>query len=230
MEGREAASRTDIKRTMSVAQITTDGTRTKQQELWHAISHGLGALLAVIGAYFLIQRAWQHSLGAAIACAVYCGTLVSLYTISALSHAVHEPRAKYRLQILDQGVIYLLIAGTYTPIIWGVTSGAFRFALLTALWISAALGLYSKLIRQHRVTVFFSPISYLLMGWLPAAAIAQQVSSSLLLWMFIGGVCYTVGTVFLMRDERNRFYHLIWHVWVILGSLSHFYAIYVHVL
>ncbi len=195
------------------------------EELLNAATHAGGLLLAVLGAVLIFRTPADWPFGQALACAAYVTTLIVVYAVSALSHAVQRPRAKHVLRVLDQGLIYLLIAGTYTPLMWAFLTPHLNWLSLTAVWVAASLGMYSKFVFQHRVSSF-STQSYLWLGWLPALALVQFVSLGCLTWLVLGGLSYSVGTVFLMRDHRRPYFHALWHLCVIGGSACHFWAIY----
>lgn len=197
------------------------------EERVNTMTHGLGCVLAILGAALII---WRRELdGLAVACFVYAASLVMLYAASACSHAFQEPELKHRLRSFDQGAIYFLIAGTYTPFIWSGLPPGGRWLLMAAVWSAAVLGFHAKVVRQHRVNAVATR-TYVLLGWLPAIALIGTVSGECLAWMLIGGVCYTVGIIFLKLDHRVRFFHAVWHLFVMAGSATHYYAIYRFVL
>lgn len=200
--------------------------RTVQQERLNAATHGLGMLLSLVGAAAVVWVSPRVETGLAVVCLVYVATLVVVYTVSTLSHSVHQPQAKHLLRIWDQGAIYLLIAGTHSPPIYAFAPPPWRWQLLAALWAGAGLGLISKVLIQHRVDHTFSTISYLLLGWLPAIPTIPYAPELFLSWIVAGGVGYTAGVAFLVRDHRAEHFHAIWHACVMIGSACHFYAIY----
>jgi hemolysin III len=194
------------------------------EERLNTITHGLGLVLSVLGTIAIIAAARSLELGLAISCGVYSLTLVVVYAVSTLSHAVRQPQSKHRLRAWDQGVIYLLIAGTYTPFACLYLSAAARVPVLVGLWSVALVGFLSKVRWEHRV-VNFKPHSYVLFGWLPALTMMHLVSLACLSWMAVGGLIYTVGTLFLALDRQFRFFHATWHMFVVAGSACHYYAI-----
>lgn len=195
------------------------------EEYFNAVTHGFGLLLTLIGAIaiFALGRTGDH--GETIAGQVYLVTLVAVYGISTLSHWVQKPRLKLSLQTWDQGTIYLLIAGTYTPFVWKYVGIEWRWLFLSVIWAVALLGFSSKVLARYRV-LKFSSNSYVLFGWLPALAMVNLVPWICVIWMALGGISYTVGTFFLWLDHRYRYFHAIWHLFVIVGSALHYYAIY----
>jgi len=203
--------------------------RNIEGETANTATHFIGLLLSLAGVAAIVAAREQVDVGTAIACGVYATTLVIVYAISTLSHAVQRPRAKHFLRSWDQGTIYLLIAGTYTPFVWAYTSSNFRWILLVAIWVVALIGLYSKVCVGHRV-IEFSTYSYVLFGWAPALALVKSVPFVTVAWMAVGGISYTIGTLFLNLDQRHRYFHATWHVFVIVGSGCHYYPIYTFIL
>ena len=194
------------------------------QECVNVATHGVGFLLSVGATIYVAGMVQSIELGLAVCCLVYTSTLVSVYAISTISHAIQRPRAKFLLRAWDQGVIYLLIAGTYSPFVWSGLEGTLRLVVLSLLWGSALTGFISKVVRHHRVNDF-SAAGYLMLGWIPAMVLFSTVSYECLMWMVAGGVSYTVGTLFLTFDHRVRYFHAVWHLWVIGASACHYYAI-----
>jgi hemolysin III len=152
--------------------------------------------------------------------------------MSTLSHAAMTPRWKSRFRALDQGFIYLLIVATYTPFSLAYLRGnAWGWVLLAAMWTVALFGFVSKVFFAHRVEAV-SIASYVLLGWMPmlaAPTLLHLVPMGAFWWMLLGGVCYTVGTIFLMNDDRVRHLHAVWHLCVIAGSACHFAGILIFV-
>ena len=178
----------------------------------------------MLGTVAIIAAARSIEVGLAIGCGVYAISLVVVYAISTLSHAVRQPRSKHLLRAWDQGVIYLLIAGTYTPFACLYLPSPARWLVLAGLWSVAVVGFLSKIVWQHRV-VAFKAHSYVLFGWLPALTMMHLVSLACFWWMAAGGLIYTVGTVFLALDRQFRFFHATWHLFVVAASACHYYAI-----
>lgn len=195
------------------------------EEIINAATHSIGFLLSVAAAGTLIVSDQFGDWAPTATCVIYLITLVLVYAVSALSHAVQKPGPKYMLSVWDQGVIYFLIAGTYTPFAWAYLPDAYRAPILTLIWLPAFLGFVSKVVFHHRVRDDFSPVTYVLLGWLPAMVILPFVPVDCLMWMAFGGLAYTVGTTFLMMDHKVRFFHAAWHLFVIAGSAIHFYAV-----
>jgi hemolysin III len=205
--------------------------RSANDELVNALTHAIGLVLAVIGA--LVMASGLVALDARLraGCAVYLASLIAVYTMSTLSHSASSPRWKSLFRRLDQGFIYLLIVATYTPLSLYYLRGSFWLAVLVAMWAAALFGFFAKVFFAHRVEAV-SVVSYLALGWMPALAVPEllrTVPTPALWTMFLGGVCYTVGTLFLTYDERVRHFHAAWHLCVIAGSACHFVGILVFV-
>lgn len=195
------------------------------EEFANWLTHGCGTLASIMGAIVLISAAAQTSLNWMVAgCTIYAGTLVAVYAASTLSHAVRHPPLRSLFRRVDQALIYLLIAGTYTP--FGLTylcDGSW-WLLLTAMWGVALVGFCSKLLFAHRVEAV-SIATYVLLGWLPVMAfgrVAEVVPPAAVLWILAGGMCYTLGTIFLACDGKVRYFHAVWHLLVVAGSTCHF--------
>lgn len=194
------------------------------EELANAISHGLacfGALSA--SGYVAATHTFSSSLGQ-LGFAAYAASLIAVFFASSLSHVVREPERLHRWRAWDQGAIYLLIAGTYTPGIIAFCSSLTKGPALVLVWSLAAFGFYSKVIARHRV-YGVATINYLALGWLPALILCPQVSRSFFLWLLAGGLVYSAGVWFLVNDHRVKFFHLVWHLFVITAAGIHFYAI-----
>jgi hemolysin III len=167
----------------------------------------------------------------ATGCGVYLASLLAVYAMSTLSHSCQTLPRKAFFRRLDQGFIYLLIAATYTPFALAYLRDGVWWVLLGAIWSVALVGFVAKVFFAHRVEAV-SVASYLLLGWMPALsvpALLATVPIAALWWMLLGGVCYTLGTLFLIYDARVRHFHAVWHLLVIAGSICHFLGIFVAV-
>ena len=203
--------------------------RLKAEDRLNAVTHGLGLLLSLVGFQWLMSRAvqlgdtWQIT-----GCAIYASALVAVYAASTLSHHFQHPRLRRLFRILDQAFIFLLIAGTFTPLSLSYLRGGAWWILFAAVWGIALVGFCSKAIFAHQIDAVSTALQ-LSLGWLPVTAVKPMLSvvpGGLLWWMFYGGMCYTVGTFFLQRDERVPYFHAVWHMLVIAGSACHFWGIY----
>jgi hemolysin III len=194
------------------------------QESVNAWTHGLGFIASIPCGFALCWYAAGRSQQLLVACAVYSMSLSAMYLFSMLSHSVREPRGRTSIRAIDQGTIYLLIAGTFTPFAWGALDGWIRALFLSLVWTAAVAGFYSKVFARHRVNNM-TAVSYVLLGWLPSMVLFLYVPIACFGIMALGGLMYTVGTLFLQNDHRFWFFHAIWHTLVILASACHYAAI-----
>jgi len=197
------------------------------EEVANSISHGLGLSAAVAAFPVLVMAAQQRGDAAGIVGAsVFATTMVLLYLASTLFHALPSCRAKRVFQILDHSAIYLLIAGTYTPFTLGVLRGDWGWTLFGLVWGMAVAGTVLKALGGVRYTTL-STWTYLAMGWLvviAAKTVWTLVPGWGLFWLIAGGVAYTAGAVFFMA-ERIRYFHFVWHLFVVAGTACHFIAV-----
>ncbi len=201
--------------------------QTGGEEIANAVSHGLGALLAVPALVLLV---WQAArLGRApdiVGASVFGASLVLLYGTSALYHALPAGAAKRWFNRMDHAAIYLLIAGSYTPFTLGVMRGAWGWAMFGVVWTAAAVGVTVKLLNRLRHP-WFSTGLYLAMGWVAVVAaepMLQRIPAAGLAWLVAGGLCYTLGALVFILDNRVRYAHAVWHLFVLAGSACHFFA------
>jgi hemolysin III len=201
------------------------------EELWNALSHGLGAAVALVGASVLITlAAVQGDARRLAAAAVFGGTLVVLYVASTLYHAIPHPPAKARLKVFDHCAIYALIAGTYTPFAIVGLHGHGGLALLAAVWTLAACGIVFKWFWTGRFKRLSTAL-YLAMGWAAvwvAGPLIQVLPTATLGWLLAGGLAYSAGTIFYM--SRRPYAHAAWHGFVLAGSVCHYVAVTQHLL
>ncbi len=197
---------------------------SSEDERANVATHGLGIALSLLaGAYF--WRATEESeIGLRVCCLLFSTSMTVVYAFSTLSHAVHEPKKRNRMRAWDQGTIYFLIVGTYSPFIWEGSSETFRSVLLATVWLLACLGFYSKVLASHRINSV-ATLTYLALGWLPAIPLISTTPGQCFLWMLFGGLSYSVGVIFLKMSSRIRYSHAAWHIMVMLGSACHVYAV-----
>lgn len=197
------------------------------EEIANSVSHGLGFLATVAAFPVLVVAAQQRGDTAGIVGAsVFASTMVLLYLSSTLFHAFPRSRAKRVFQILDHSAIYLLIAGTYTPFTLGVLRGNLGWTLFGLVWSLALAGTVLKALGGVRYTTL-STWTYLAMGWLvviAAESVLTRVPGWGLFWLIAGGIAYTAGAVFFMA-ERIRYFHFVWHLFVVAGTACHFIAV-----
>jgi len=195
-------------------------------EMANLLTHAAGFLLSLVAAVQLMQRVTSASAAVKIACGVYSVSLLLVYGSSTLSHLFYDTQWRRRFRTLDQACIFLLIAGTYTPLgVIYLDHGWWRL-LLIVMWVSAFAGVLRVVqVQDLSATdkVFFG-----LIGFLPVIAIAElarQASTSLVVWIVAGGACYCLGAIFLRLSARIRYSHAVWHLFVVAGSACHYWAI-----
>ena len=200
-------------------------------ERFNAWTHLVGAVLACIGAVWLIVLAGlQGDPWKIVSFSIYGFTLLLLYSISTLYHSTRG-RAKRVMRKLDHLSIYLLIAGSYTPFCLVSLRGPWGWSLFGVVWGLAVIGMLQE-IKPRSEARILSIIIYAVMGWIVLVAVKPLLSSlgtAGFAWLAAGGVFYTVGIIFFAFDSRFRHWHGIWHLFVIAGSLMHFVAVYLYV-
>lgn len=198
-----------------------------QEELANTLTHAIGVTLALTGlAVLVILASLHHSIRQLVSYSIYGVSLVLLYSASTAYHGVRMPRVKRVLRTLDHATIYLLIAGTYTPFALISLRGAWGWSLLGIIWALAASGIVFKIFFIGRFPRS-SVVIYLGMGWLALVAVRQlftHLPPAGLVLLFAGGLCYTLGVLFFAFDYK-RFHHAIWHLFVLAGSICHFFAV-----
>ena len=201
--------------------------QTIGEEIANTISHGLGCLLAIASLPILVLHASRQGSASDIAAAsVFAGTAILLYLVSALYHALPAGRAKALLNRLDHAAIYVFIAGSYTPFTLGVLRGGWGWTLFAFVWALAALGVTVKLLNRLKHPLV-STVLYLAMGWVAVVAagpMVERIPAAGLAWLVAGGACYTLGAIVFLVDDRVRYAHFVWHLFVLAGSSCHFFA------
>ena len=197
------------------------------EEIANSVSHGVGFLAAVASAPVLVLSAVRHGGVARIAGAsVFAATMALLFLTSTLYHSLPRNRAKRVFQVLDHAAIFLMIAGTYTPFTLGVLRGTWGWTLFGLVWSLALAGVVLTAVGGVRYPKLTTGL-YLAMGWLILVAVKPlwlRMPSEGLLWLFAGGIAYTVGVVF-YAAKRVRYSHFVWHLFVIAGASCHFIAV-----
>jgi hemolysin III len=204
-----------------------DRAQTRPEEVANAISHGIGFLLAAAALPVLIRSALHrgHTLDV-VGAAVFGTTMVMLYFVSTLYHAIPASPWKERLGRFDHATIYLFIAGSYMPFVFGLLRGAWGWALFGVVWAVAFVGVVAKL-RDRLTHPLWSTALYVAMGWVvlvAAAPLVARMSFAGLAWLVAGGLFYTAGSLVYLFDSRLRYAHLVWHLFVMAGSGCHFCA------
>ena len=198
------------------------------EELANFISHAAGGVLAVAALVILIIRA--VSLGNTldiVSFTIFGAALVLMYTTSSIFHALKWNKAKEIFEILDHSVIYVLIASTYTPFLLIVVGGKEGITLLVIEWLICILGIVFKSFFVQKFVVF-STLLYIIMGWLVVFVwydLLANISNLSLVFLILGGLFYTIGTLFYMW-RLFKYHHLVWHIFVIFGSIAHFFSVY----
>jgi hemolysin III len=189
------------------------------------VTHGLAALLSVVALAIMVRVA-NGEFYRTISAVVFGGSLVMLYSSSAAYHAISGHRLKVFFRSLDHVCIYLLIAGSYTPLTLVSLRGPWGWTLLGIIWFLTLAGVLIKSLCRTNQAAWWSTALYLLMGWLVVVAagpVVRVLPAAALAWLVAGGVCYTLGVVFFVW--RNlRFSHAVWHLFVMAGSACHVVA------
>lgn len=195
------------------------------EEWLNSISHGAGFVAAIVGLVFLLLRAEQPV--AIAAAAVYGTTLILMFLSSTLYHSISHTKVKGMLKLFDHSAIYLLIAGTYTPLLLVGIGGWLGITMTAIVWILATGGVAFKLIARHRFPKV-SVATYLLMGWIALGLIypLYMALPGAGLWLIVaGGLCFSIGVLFYVAKSK-RYTHAIWHLFVLGGCSCHFFSIY----
>ncbi len=200
---------------------------SSREEIANSVTHGIGAGLSIAALILLLVLSWPGGDATrVISLAIYGATLILLYLASTLYHAARQARAKRLLRRMDHASIFLLIAGSYTPIALVGMGGTWGWTLFALIWTMAAGGVIFEMIffdRYKRITVGF----YIVMGWTALVAIKPMMElcpAGFLKWVFLGGVFYTGGVVFYVW-RRLPYHHAIWHLFVLTGSGVHFFGV-----
>ena len=206
------------------------GTRRQSvgEEILNAVTHGAGALLAVLGTVLLILRAKaQGELLNVVSVTIFGISMILLYLISCLYHALPHSKGKQVFQVLDHCSIFLLILGTYTPICLVTVGGAFGWTIFGVNLACGVLGIVLNAVSLKRWKKV-SLVLYIVMGWLGILAIPVILRNMSLLGvvlLVLGGIAYTVGVVF-YRQKEKRYRHGIWHFFVLAGTVLQFFTVY----
>ncbi|HLQ70283.1 MAG TPA: hemolysin III family protein [Bacillota bacterium] len=207
-------------------------TFSKKEEIAHAITHGIGALLSVVGLVLLIVYAsLEQNPWLIVSVSIFGTTMLLMYLASTIVHSLPEGKWKDIFQIFDHSSIYLFIAGTYTPFLLVTIRGEIAWVLFGIIWGIALIGILFKVFFVKKFLVL-STLFYILMGWLIILVwepLTVVMDGTGLLLLAIGGVFYTVGAVFYMW-RKIPYHHVIWHLFVLVGSAFHFFSIFYFVI
>ncbi len=202
------------------------------EEIANSITHGVGIIFSIAGLGVLTAFASMFgNVWHIVSCSVFGATLILMYTASTLYHSIQTPRAKTVLRILDHSAIFLLIAGTYTPFTLVSLRGTWGWSLFGVIWGLAILGIIFQ-VTLLRKWVAASIILYIAMGWAVVVAVnplLTAVSKKGLALLLAGGLCYTLGIVFYVW-RRLPYHHAVWHIFVLAGSVFHFFSILFYVI
>ncbi len=202
------------------------------EEIAHGVTHGIGALLAVAGlAVMTGYAAMNGDAWHVVSVSIFGAALVLMYSASTLFHSIPLPNTKRVFRVLDHCLIYVLIAGTYTPFTLITLRGPWGWSLFAVVWGLALIGIVFKIFTTGKFEKLSLAV-YLLMGWCVLAAVKPLMAALAPggLWLLLaGGLSYSVGTIF-YRWESMRYHHAIWHVFVLAGSVLHFFAVLLYVI
>ncbi|HSW67576.1 MAG TPA: hemolysin III family protein [Bacteroidales bacterium] len=203
-------------------------------EVFNSITHGIGVLLSIAALVLLLVfavirngDAWQI-----VSFSIYGASLIILYLSSTLFHAIQRPRTKRFFNLLDHASIFILIAGTYTPFCLVPLRGPWGWTLFGIIWGLAIAGVLFKIFYYSERWRIVGTIIYIAMGWLILIALRpllQNVPEGALLLLLGGGLSYSFGVIFYLW-RRFRFNHVVWHLFVLGGSICHFFAIFLHLM
>jgi hemolysin III len=198
-----------------------------RQEIANTITHGIGALLSIAALVLLVVMASLYGSAWHITgFAIFGSTMIVLYTSSTLYHAFTHESVKRLFRKFDHMSIFLLIAGTYTPFCLTVLEGWIGWTVFGVVWTCAITGIVLKAFhtgKHEKLSTFL----YVMMGWVILPAIKplyDAVSAEVFIFLMVGGACYTAGTYFFLKDTK-RYYHSIWHLFVLAGTVSHFFSV-----
>ncbi len=210
----------------STGEISRCTDQTTGEEIANSITHGIGVVLSIAGLVLLVVfsslygDAWR-----VVTFSIYGATLIILYLASTLYHGFTNPRVKHFFRLMDHASIYLLIAGSYTPITLTVMRGPWGWTLFGLIWGMAIAGIITKFFIINKLKIL-SVFFYIAMGWLVVIAIKPMLIMApvgLIVWLVIGGLSYTFGVIFYALNKMP-YNHTIWHLFVMGGSISHFFG------
>jgi hemolysin III len=205
---------------------------TPGEELANGITHGVSALLATAGAGVLITLAsLKASAWHIVGFSVFSGALILLFVFSTLYHSFQSPRVKYVFEVLDHSSIFLVIAGTYTPLTLVTLHGALGWTLFGIVWGLAVAGIVMKAFFTGRFRLV-STLLYLGMGWMIMTAgkpLIASLPANGLAFLVLGGVFYSLGTIFYLWNKMP-YHHAVWHLFVFAGALCHYFTLLFYVL
>jgi len=208
------------------AKSTAHRQQSLGEEIANSITHGIGAALSLAALVLLVVFASLYGdTWRVVSFSIYGTSLFLLYLASTLYHSFTDKRVKRFFKILDHSSIYLLIAGTYTPVALVPMRGPWGWTIFGLIWAMAIGGIIIKVFMMGKYKIF-AVLFYVAMGWLIIIAVKpmlQMVPKGLIIWLLIGGVCYTFGLIF-YACKKIPYFHFVWHLFVLAGSISHFFG------
>lgn len=200
---------------------------TLGEEIFSSVSHGVGACLSIAGTVVLLVFSviYGNAL-AVVSSSIYGASLIILYTMSTLYHSFTNEKVKHFFQIMDHNTIFLLIAGTYTPITLYILGGVTGWILFSVVWVASIIGITLNSINMEKAKIP-SLVCYIATGWVIIFAIKPLIAKVPFLsalFLVLGGVIYTVGIVFYVI-KKVKYFHPVWHIFTILGSAFHYFSI-----
>lgn len=193
------------------------------EEITNTITHGMGSIFAILAIILLIPKYKGNTLNL-VCVIIYCASLFLLYTVSSVYHALAPNKAKSVFRKLDHCSIFLLIAGTYTPICIIFLNSTWGLTVLSCVWAAAIVGIVFNSINVAKFEKF-SMICYLAMGWsviIIAKSLLAVLNSNQLVFLVTGGIFYTIGAIIYLMGKKIKYMHSIWHIFVLVGSVCHF--------
>ncbi len=205
---------------------------SKNEELANVVTHLFGVLLGLIGLISILRKGYENNDTVySISGLIFCLSLILLYSSSTLYHITTQPNLKKKLKILDHASIFILIAGTYTPFTMVAMHGRWAWIIFGIVWTFAFIGVIFKIFYAGKFK-YLSTIIYILMGWVAVIAgpnFYESLGPKALFWVVAGGLFYTFGTIFYLA-KSYRYHHAIWHLFVLLGSISHYISIFFYLI
>lgn len=211
----------------ALSEVKKDKLYTVGEEIANAIIHGIGAALGIAACVILIVTAAIQGSAIKVVCSsIYGASLIILFLMSTLYHALVPAKAKKVFRIFDHATIFLLIAGSYTPIVLVSIGGALGWVMFGIIWATSIVGIVLNSVSIEKFKIF-SMIAYVLLGWciiFIAKPTIENIDMKGLLLLLLGGVAYTVGLIF-YKMKNVKYMHTIWHVFVLLGAILQYFCI-----
>ena len=207
--------------------------QTRLEESLNGFTHGAGFFLCLIASPFLLYRAYYAEPNLSlVACTIFCGSLLLQYASSTVYHLTNAPQRKVRMRSLDHICIFVLIGGSYTPFALVSLPPAWGGPFFITAWGLAALGIALKIWFFER-SEKLSYLLYIAMGWMSITGyrpLKESLGDDGMILLVSGGITYTIGIFFFLLDQKIRYFHTLWHLFVLAGSALHFITVYKYVL